>query len=388
MDWVEAVPSNLLRVFNGTAPVDRDNRTVDDTARGAGEFDPQALLDELERLSREKEAVAALRPSPKAMSKSLLKMTRTLYDSIELQRQISCLEAEKQPTQTYAWLARPGSMAQADFASFEPGVLAFVEEAVPEQHHWLATNPTRNPAEWSVDFLKRCVHTVIDDLSGLAVLMRRGEYIRAPLTLSRSVLEAASVGCFVTDSTVSSEERLRRGLNFHLAELRESANEVADRRDEFQYEEALGELIGFAEHAGFTVKRPRRTGSHEPPVILGPGRTRADSARVMVEQVLPCGVGISMWRSLSAVAHSRDSGTLLPDEYSLPHDITPWRRAESVAWHSITALLVAQELVKRLDPFLGWDLSGWASAFDAVVQQWAAGAGMADDRIRAHLGLE
>lgn len=350
-------------------------------------FDPQRILDALKRGTLEAEEVARHRPQPEQLAASLRDSALQLYEHLEHTRLISCSESGQDPTRTYAWIPRPGSIAAEDHNLFESDLVAFCEQKLPAQDLWLDTNPTRNPAHWGIEFLTRCIYTVVDDLLAVATLIQDGQRLRAPITLSRSVLEAAAVGCFLTDKQVQPKERLRRTLNLQLSQLKESANEVRDHEDEFNYEKELLELLEYAAFTDFAVPRYKPAG-HQPPVIATPDGPRTDSARAMVDQVLPGGVGLTMWRSLSAVAHSRESGMVLPDQYSLPHKVQVWQRAKAVAWHTLPALLVTQELVRRLGPYLGWDCHDWLEGFEQVVQEWAIGGGQADTEIRRFLGFD
>ena len=353
----------------------------------ATSFDARAFLKKLEQARAEKLEVVARRPKQKRLVKALLRSSEILYALTDTHRKIAALEGGADPVQTYEWFPKPGSVAFDDRIRIEPGVTAFIESESPKQLIWLDTNPTRNSTAWAVDFIRRCLHSTVDDLSAVAVLSRHSGHIRAPITLSRSVLEAAALACFLSDPDATPEERLRRTLNLRFSELKEASNEVRDRADEFDYDAEILELVSYANVIGFAVKASK-PGSHQPPMILGPGTTRADSARLMVDAVLPDGLGRSMWRSLSAVAHSRDSGTVLPDEYGLPHEIEGWRRFEAVAWHAVPALLVVHEMVRRLQTFLGWDFADWLEMFENVVHVWSIGGGLADDQIREGLGFE
>lgn len=360
---------------------------TDEERDQAASFDAVAFMKKLEQARAEKRQVVARRPKQKRLVKALLRSSEILYTLTDTHRKIAALEGGADPAETYEWFPRPGSLAFEDRIRSEPGVKAFIESESPKQLIWLDTNPTRNSTAWAIDFIRRCLHSIVDDLSAIAVLSLYSEHIRAPITLSRSVLEAASLACFLSDPGATPEERLRRTLNLRFSELKEASNEVRDRADEFDYDAELLELGSYANAIGFVVKGGKQ-GSHQPPMILGPGTARADSARLMVDAVLPDGLGRSMWRSLSAVAHSRDSGTVLPDEYSLPHEIEGWRRFEAVAWHAIPALLVVHEMVQRLQLFLGWDFTDWLDMFENVVSAWSVGGGLADSQIRDALGFE
>lgn len=349
-------------------------------------FDAVAFLTKLERANREREQVAARRPPRDELAKSLGPFAGFLYEAVDTTRQLEEAKRGLVPGRSYAWLPAADSPAADDVNSFAPLVDQFCQRAEPRGTHWLETNPTRNPAAWSVVFLRRVFFTVIDHMRALAELVGSGAHLRAPIVLSRTLLEASSVGSFIIDIEVEPRERLRRILNLHLEELKEASNATTGELRK-QYEGDIHELLAFARYCDLpTVSyKPER---FQAPTLPGPTSSRSESASRMVDIALP-DVGRDMYRSLSAVAHSRDSRTLLPDEYTLPHDIVDWRRTESAAWHSIAPLFVVRLLAERTAAYLGWTaLDSWATSFEVVITQWSIAGGLADEQIRSALGLD
>lgn len=349
-------------------------------------FDAAAFLAKLERSGREREQVAARRPSRDDLAESLGPFAGFLYEAVETTRKLEEAKRGLVPGRSYAWLPAADSPADGDVNFLAPLVDQYCQQFKPSGTHWLETNPTRNPAAWSVVFLRRVFFTVIDHMRALAELVGTGAHLRAPIVLSRTLLEASSVGSFIIDTEVEPRERLRRILNLHLEELKEASNATAGELRE-QYEGNIDELLTFARHCKLPAAsyRPER---FQPPSLPGPTSSRSESASRMVDIALP-DVGRDMYRSLSAVAHSRDSRTLLPDEYTLPHEIVDWRRTESAAWHSIAPLFVVKLLVERTAAYLGWTaLDSWATSFEVVITQWSIAGGLADEQIRSALGLE
>ena len=322
-------------------------------------FDAAAFLAKLEQSGRERERVAARRPRCDELASSLGPSAGFLYETVDTSRKLEEAKRGLVVGRSYAWLPAAGSPAAGDFDFFAPLVEQFCQEFEPVGTHWLETNPSRNPADWSVVFLRRVFFTVIDHMRALAELVGTGAHLRAPMVLSRTLLEASSVGSFIIDIEVEPRERLRRILNLHLEELKEASNATAgDLRE--QYESNIGELVAFAHHCALPVA-PYTPERFQAPMLPGPTSSRSESASRMVDIALP-DLGRDMYRSLSAVAHSRDSRTLLPDEYSLPHEIVDWRRTESAAWHSIAPLFVVKLLAERTAAYLGWDsLDSWVS---------------------------
>ncbi|MEP9365302.1 hypothetical protein ABLE68_20215 [Nocardioides sp. CN2-186] len=349
-------------------------------------FDAEAFFARMEQNRLELEMVVARRPTASDLADSIKTITGLVYETIDTLRKIAALELGLDPDATSQWFPRAGTQGASDFDDMEPLVAAFVESAEPASTHWLETNPTRNPAAWSLAYLKRCFHTVIDDFVGIGRLVDSEDHIRAPITLARSVLEAAAMGCFLLDTSVDVRERTRRTLNLHFAELKESSNAGVSRGEDRAADTQIDELTAFANTLGFVVKY--RRDRHYPPIILAPGQRQPDSTRLVLDEVLPNGLGRAMWRSLSAVAHSRASHSLLPDEYLLPHTVIAWQRTKAAAWHTMPAFYVVKELCQRIDSALGWELDSTIEALDVVGVQWAIGAGLYDAQIRLDLGLD
>lgn len=348
-------------------------------------LDVEDLLANLAANAAEHQRVVAQRPDDAALSRSLIDLSAIIHKWVYLHREQACVAAGKAPTQTYAWIPTVGSPADADIETWEAPTRTFVKRHSPVATHWLETNPARNPTKRSLDHIARCFNTATDHLAAIGLLLGedRGP-MRSPITLSRSVLESSAIACFLTDTAVDARERLRRSLNVHFADLKETANEGAGDDTASGALGEIDELTTFATDLGFEV-RLKKPSDWTPNVILGDGRNRADSARAMVDAVLPGGVGVTMWRSMSAVAHSNASQLYIPDEYTLRENVRPWQRTESIAWHVVPSLLVFRELCIRLENYLSWDFADWSDILERVILLWSIGAGMHDDDIRRRL---
>jgi hypothetical protein len=347
-------------------------------------FDAEKFMQDLERSTAEHARVVAQRPGGEQLAESLGNAAQMLYDWTELMRLKACETRDVSPTQTYAWLPLHGSTAFQDRTDIASTLASFCESRDLASTHWLETNPTRNPTDWAIGYLERCFHTVADNLAGVAQLVGPSRTLRAPITLARSILEAAATGCFIIDPTVDSSERLRRALNLHMAQTKEASNERRGAVEQDECEIELAELIDFANYAGLHPAKYKS--SDVLPPRIKPLDGRHDSASSIIESVLP-GLGITMWRSMSAVAHSRRSQLLIYGEYSLPHKLKPWQRVESAAYHTLPGILVVRQLGDRLQQYLGWNFEPWPELWDAVATQWSVAAGMDDAQIRDRLGL-
>lgn len=331
----------------------------------------------------EHKQVVALRPSAQDVARSLGSSADMLYRAMDLIRRQNLLLYGHDPDETSAWPPRATSAAADDCSAYEGLVQAFVADDSPASSHWLETNSVRNPLLWGTDYLRRALYTVTDCLGGIARLVGHdGHHLRAPIIMARSAFEVAAWGAFLVDPAIDREERLRRTLNLQFAERKEMENA---RPDGDAGSSELDEFVAFAESAGFEVHY--KPAKHYPPVIYSEERRGPDSARHVIEQILPS-VGRDMWRSLSAVAHGRDAPVLIPDEITAPDQISEWQRVQSIAWHTMPALLTTQELLRHIEDYWGWETREWADALDPLVFAIATAAGLHDAGIRHHLGLD
>lgn len=346
-------------------------------------FDAEDFVRRLMASAAEQRRIVALRPTAEDVSRSLRAGADLFYRALTLLRQQNLLLLGQDPQTQSAWPPAASSPAAVDCSHYESLVKEFVASEQPEGTHWLETNPLRNPLLWGSDHLRRALYTVTDCLGGIARLVGHdGHHLRAPIVLARTAFEVAAWGAFVVEPSIDRQERLRRTLNLQFAELKEIAN-ANPNRDEDRHE--LGEFIAFGKFAGFDVRyKPDR---HSPPVIRQAGRSESDSAGRVIEQILPR-VGRDMWRSLSAVAHGRSAPMMIPDEVTPPDQIAEWQRLESVAWHTMPALLTTQQVCLHIEAYWGWETREWAEALNPLAVTLATAAGLHDAEIRAHLGLD
>lgn len=284
-------------------------------------FDAAAFVARLQRATAEHARVTARRPTAPQLSEALGQGTDLLGRAVDILRNLAVLHQEQDPNATGIWPPSRGSLASGDLDTYETAIAGFLEAHDARATHWLDTNPYRNPVLWATDHLRRSYYTILDCLAGIAGLLARDDahHLRAPIVLARSAFECAAWGAYITDPQIDSQERLRRILNLHFDEVQESLNAGGPEEGD---DAGRADLIAFAEYCGFTVTLGRRPWTA--PVIFAPGRTWPDSARQVIENVLP-GSGVSLWRSLSAVAHGRSAPIPIPDEYSPP------RRSQDVA---------------------------------------------------------
>lgn len=347
-------------------------------------FDAAAFLERLTKSGEEHKRVVALRPSAEQVAESFRQYGDLLSQFGEASRELAAATVGIDSSRRAEWYPSPGSVASGDREFIEPDVKRFCETP-RDSYHWLDTNPTRNPVDWTLGYVARCFKTVTEDIGAVGFLSDTGRHLRAPLTLMRSIIEASANACFVMDVAVPERERIRRGLNLHLAQTKEALLESSGLEHTGQYAAELDEVVEFAKSCGYTFHKydPARW---SPPVIRAEDDQPLDSTRAIIDQVLP-GVGSSIWRNLSAVAHSRGAHTVLYDEFQLAHELHAWQRTEVIARHGLPAILVLSEFCSRIEAYLGWEFASWTESLGGFAKQCHVAAGLADAKIREHLGL-
>ncbi|MEV4999698.1 hypothetical protein [Nocardioides sp. LML1-1-1.1] len=347
------------------------------------ELDIEALFEQLQRGGRERELVASKRPTSSELADALRQLADLIYSGFDFERVNACAAKGIGPRDTYSWQPRAGSRAEQDVTFVDDLLGTFVADHDLVTLEFAETNPFRNSIVWGIGLLAQAVQTAVDHMHGIADSLESGQTIRAPLTMSRTVLEAAATGCFISDATADSRERLRRTHNLRMEDMKEGANHRSDDESE-DYLTGLEELVAFASASGFEVRQPRL--SHLAPTVPAPEGER-EAVRYLVERILP-GVGLSTYRTLSTVAHCRPNvGDVLPDDYSLPHEIDVWRKAEKIASYAIPALIAVREMTERVTAYLGWDDHEIGTTIYEVLDFISVGAGWKDAQIREHLGL-
>lgn len=221
---------------------------------GDSEFDVVDLVERLKLAGEERKRVVALRPSAEQLADSSKQYGDPLSQFGEASRQLAAAKLGVDPAQKSSWFPLSGSVAQADRDSIQPSIEQFCE-AGRESYHWLATNPTRNPSDWTLGYVARCFKTVTENVHAVGALTDTGRHLRAPLTLMRSIIEASASACFVMDIAVNERERLRRGLNLHLAQTKEALLESAGLDHSGQYSTELAEVMEFAKSCDSTFRR-------------------------------------------------------------------------------------------------------------------------------------
>jgi hypothetical protein len=75
-----------------------------------------------------------------------------------------------------------------------------------------------------------------DHLLGLADVLRSRNALYSAYTLTRGAVEAAALGCYLTDSEIGARERVRRAMNYRLDALCERIWLFKEMHGEYAYE--------------------------------------------------------------------------------------------------------------------------------------------------------
>jgi len=354
----------------------------------SGKLDAEAVMRYLRRSRHANDLVAVRRPQAPALAKSMTKCVGLLDQWVTLSSRIAVAESGTDPDSVRGWGVTESSPARHIRASVEVSVAAFVASHSPSSTTWLDTNPDRNPWDWGLDFLQRSHFTIVDHLLAVAILLKDKTTVRSAVTAARSALEASARMVYILEESADEREKLRRVLNLRVEEMKESSNSRAGAGENADDEADIQEQIAFALELGYTLKHAYKPGRHFPPVFVDKDAVESEySTAKIIDKVLP-DVGRDMWRTVSAVAHSRRAPLFFPADFILPSQLRPTDRAKSIAWVTLPSILSTRAAYSLLGDFTGWDGGGWTDMLDALARHWAVAAGLRDNEIRQSLGLD
>lgn len=363
----------------------RDTGRMGNVSSESEPLDIPKMLRDLEESGRQRRLVEAERPPAELIGDVLATSVRISRELLDANRDVVFLTIGEDPARDYGLRYVAGSMADQDTAwlakhlSFDRPV---DEDGEPSYYR---AHPLIDPVRCSVDFVQRFVRAAMDHLEALGHLVKDDVGFRATAVLSRAALEACAAASYLTDSTASPAERVRRLWNLQCEQLTEAA-----LRDDDGGEEARAHrdaILGAAESVGFGVQRVRPGERYRSPKVLSEDGRARSSTLEMIEAALTADIGRSMWQGLSDVAHSRSSGLMLLDEVSPRDRQIAAMRTESIAFHAMPALLAFASLGDHLESYLGWEDLSWKDNFEPLLHLWSASSGGADDAIRQKLGL-
>lgn len=338
-----------------------------DVDEGPSDFDAEALFAQMEESRVREAAIAAERPSAEIMGMMLDHAAKVLNAHLSLRRIEALIALDDEEAKEFDFHPTAGSPADADLR-WGASLSAFEE----------------NPIRITLDLIQRLAASTADHLEGLAHLTSATTLVRAPISLARSALEAAATAAYLVDLDVTREDRLRRALNLRLAELGEARYEHADDDgddDEVAWhEKEIAEIAVGVAGLNMKVKnaacRSRGLPSIHP----------KDSTQTMIQAILEKDVGSTVWRSMSAVAHSREAMMLIIiDALDARSGNEQWR-ARDLASNCMPALMAVDHLMPRLGAYLGWDMNdAWDDEDQILLNVWHAGSGGHDEAIRRKL---
>jgi hypothetical protein len=183
-------------------------------------------------------------------------------------------------------------------------------------------------------------------------------------------------------------------LNLRLGELGEARYEHAgnddgdaggddggdDDDDIGWYEEEITEISAGVASLDMKVKNAGRRSRGLPSIHP------KDSTQTMIQAILEKDLGSTVWRSMSAVAHSREAMMLIIIDALDPLSGNEQWRARDLSSNCLPALMVVDRLMLRLGEYLGWDMDDAWDDDDKVLRNvWHAGSGGHDEAIKRKL---
>lgn len=210
-----------------------------------------------------------------------------------------------------------------------------------------------------------------DHFASLRLVVQRSS-IYSPRVLSRAVAEAAARAWWHLDPSIDVEERVRRGFNEQFNSARELIRVEKEQDHDLQARERIESLATNAEAVEFTVLRskdglPERIGDPRP----GSGKLMDELLSEHVE-----GMGLLMWRALSATAHGTTYAMLSAfEEGEHPfdpdkHGATLRATTKDIDEPVLIALVTYLSAFTRMVKLYGWDAEQWKSFHQKVWATW------------------
>lgn len=338
-----------------------------DVDEGPPDFDAEAFFAQMEENRVREAAIAAERPTAEIMGTILDYAAKVLHAHLNLRRMEGLIALNDEEAKEFDFHPTAGSPADADLR-WGASLTAFED----------------NPVRITLDLIQRLAASTADHLEGLAHLTSATTLIRAPISLARSALEAAATAAHLVDLDVTRDDRLRRALNLRLAELGEARYEHADDDgddDEVAwYEQEISAITAGASSVNMKVKNADRRSRGLPSIHP------KDSTQTMIQAILEKDLGSTAWRSMSAVAHSREAMMLIIIDALDPRSGDEQWRARDLATNCMPALMAVNQLMPRLGAYLGWDMNdAWDDEDNVLLNVWHAGSGGHDEAIKRKL---
>jgi hypothetical protein len=220
-----------------------------------------------------------------------------------------------------------------------------------------------------------------DHLLGLADVLRARNAVFAAYTLARGAVEAAAIGCYLTDADIDGRERLRRTINYRLQGMCERVRLFQDLRSDEAAEkldESKRRIADFARSASqheFTFHGMNGKGRSayldkpQPPAMGLISRA--------VDKNMPT-LGRTYQRLLSATAHSAVHGLarmLAPvaANEGRPGEVLAAinRDPRSLATELVVGPLTAFNLASGVEWFCRCDMTGLHGPANRMLMTWS-----------------
>jgi hypothetical protein len=220
-----------------------------------------------------------------------------------------------------------------------------------------------------------------DHLLGLADVMRSRNALFSAYTLTRGAVEAAALGCYLTDPDIDGRERVRRTMNYRLDALCERMWLFKDMQGEYaaeKLEETRQRISDFARSArehGFDFHDMNGKGRA---AHIGPAQPAAMALiSLAVDKEMP-ELGRMYQRLLSATAHSALHGLARMLTPLSPNEGRPGEALAAVnadprklAVELVVGPLAAHGLARGIEWFTGCDMSSLHGPANQMLITWS-----------------
>ena len=220
-----------------------------------------------------------------------------------------------------------------------------------------------------------------DLLLGLADVLRARNALFATYTLTRGAVEAAALGCYLTDQDIDGRERVRRTLNYRLDAMCERVWLFTDMHGDYAAEkldETKQRIADFARGArqhsfSFHDMNGKGRSAH-----IGPSQPAAmNLISLAVDKDTP-ELGRTYQRLLSATAHSGVHGLARMLTPLAPNEGRPGEALaavnidpRTVAVELVVGPLTAHSLARGIEWFTGCDMTALHGPANQMLQTWA-----------------
>jgi hypothetical protein len=220
-----------------------------------------------------------------------------------------------------------------------------------------------------------------DHLLGLADVLRKRNALFATYTLTRGAVEAAALGCYLTDRGIDGRERVRRTMNYRLEAMCARVWLFTDMHGDYaaqkldETKQRIGDFALGARQHGISFHGMNGKGrvAH-----IGPAQPAAmNLISLAVDKDTP-ELGRTYQRLLSATAHSSVHGLARmliplspnegrPGEALAAVNVDP----QTLAVELVVGPLTAHNLARGIECFTGCDMTSLHGPASQMLQTWA-----------------